>query len=277
MIDTNLSLYERTRRVAKALLAIHSGVTKKYELKYNMLDLLIECREAEQPVQFSSREIDALQSIAVEYLMKGIEPIGLVAVMAFGGAKDYKYEIPSPFKIEPIFKVKVFHPHNIVISLLDDIGVYEAGEYPVYRDFGRLSLFDQHDTLRSGIIIVTNKRVLVVGSTIPSPKSRTFRIYYPNWTKMPYIDAIDYISNQAIENVKPIAGSVSAQWSGKYIESKKRVLYGPYFFKFDLPKEMKKREGSIDLFVSPHDFGNDDIAERVQELTKQISFMMSSL
>ena len=270
------TLFERVVNAAEAAFSYHTGATKKLESDYSLADVLLECMRMEESISFSTEQLDEIERLALRSLNGGIAPLALPALMAFGGASDFKYSLESSFRIPPIFQCEpVVHPNNILISLLDKVGVFESGEYPIYRDWGSLSLIKRKLSIRSGVIVVTNTRVLVVGSSLY--ESKKYRMYYDNWKDMPYLDALDFIHYENLEDASIQADFIPIKWAGRYFEVKKREFYGPYYARYGLPDSVKVKEERIDIFISPHDFGNNDVSKRTHELGEQILSMRNSL
>ncbi len=270
------TLFERVVNAAEAAFSYHTGATKKLESDYSLVDILLECMRMKESILFSTKQLDEFERLALRSLNGGIAPLALPALMAFGGASDFKYSLESSFIIPPIFQCEpVVHPNNILISLLDKAGVFENGEYPIYRDWGSLSLIKRKQGIRSGVIVVTNTRILIVGSSLY--KSKKYRLFYNNWKDMPYLDALDFIYYEDFEDASIQADFIPIRWAGRYFEVKKREFYGPYYLRYGMPDSVKVKEGIIDIFISPHDFGNNDVSKRTYELGEQALLMRNAL
>ena len=163
-------------------------------------------------------------------------------------------------------------------SILERAGVFVDDEAPLYHDGGNM-VFKNKESMRMGILFLTNKRLICVG-VYQGPLTHdttTYRVVYDNWENRPYLGALDYILLEQIRSIKSDYGltkkQVIMEYHTKYLKEKGYTIYGPLFFKFDRPKFTKMHEGSIDVSFQMYDprktrqLRQEELVRRVKQLS----------
>ena len=81
---------------------------------------------------------------------------------------------------------------------------------------------------------------------------------YENWEELSFIHSYDFLDFTGIKNVKSKWGfgkkTIEIEYMTKYAEEKGKTLFGPYFFKFELPKVSKFKEGVLRIEIELEKF-----------------------
>ncbi|MDF1537414.1 MAG: hypothetical protein P1Q69_00715 [Candidatus Thorarchaeota archaeon] len=142
-----------------------------------------------------------------------------------------------------------FHSH-----ILGHWGVFQKGEVVLLRDTCTV-LYGNGNLRRRGYIFVTDRRVIFLGEVrgLYSEHSDSTRFLYDDWEQLPYLQNYDFINLDQIVNIESKWGwtsrTLSIDCKVKHVVEKSRTIFGPYFFKWDLPKTHDVREGLVNIKV----------------------------
>jgi hypothetical protein len=192
-------------------------------------------------------------------------------------------EQPPSISLESVgqdeqFPYYLFRVPDIMASVLERAGVFMDGEAPLYHDGGNL-IFKNKESMRTGILFLTNRRLICVGvyQGALTHDTTTYRVMYDDWENKPYLGALDYIFLKQVRSVKSDYGftkkQVIMEYHTKYLKEKGYTIYGPLFFKFDRPKSAKMHEGSIDVSVQMSDprktrqLRQEELVRKVKQLS----------
>ncbi|MFQ5832303.1 MAG: hypothetical protein ACE5H4_06360 [Candidatus Thorarchaeota archaeon] len=221
-----------------------------------------------------SRFID----IGVALLEQGYPELGrdIPTLQLFGGILKvcgFVWETDSPFPeteyitrrfIEPLLR-----PNEVVVQV--EWGGCELGGF---------------NRLRSGHILVTTERVLVVGNDIIASTKVAERYYllYPDIEEKAYYGSLDYLPLEHVEEMELKWGLARKyiQMKLRDIESAKispRHFYGPLFFKFQLSDKVKEKRGDFQIKIRLGELASkraQDLKKRHETLAEKIRNLAES-
>ncbi|MDF1540193.1 MAG: hypothetical protein P1Q69_14965 [Candidatus Thorarchaeota archaeon] len=167
-------------------------------------------------------------------------------------------------------------------------GIFKEDEHIILSDIAAIH-FGNPNLFRVGTIFLTDQRLLVVGALNgPFLKNESsYRPLYDDWKSHPLLHMHDFVY---LRNIS----AANSEWNRtskfirvrsytRYAKEKGRTLYGPYFFKFDLPTTVKEEEGPLELLIELQDLPSsmfpkdwrktrqDIITEKIQEQLGNIS------
>ncbi|MDF1537604.1 MAG: hypothetical protein P1Q69_01705 [Candidatus Thorarchaeota archaeon] len=159
----------------------------------------------------------------------------------------------------PLADLTLVHPDlrwesNLEFKYLQMAGVVDDDELGHYTDLAYVHIGNRLST-RIAKFYLTNKRMVLVGpfDTAQVGNSSVFRLHYPDMLDKPYhaiIDYIDYNMISDLDNKWSWKGKlISFNYDTSYMQEKSRVLYGPLFFKMDLPKSIKNKQGQLKIDI----------------------------
>jgi len=226
-------------------------------------DLMIEIlRSALSPKGLPSLtegQIKKIRALAIELLVSE-EPgfsWDLTQVLALGGAPGYSGPLATTLELK--YRPEDGVPEGtermplVRASLLEELGVFEPGERPLYYDFGGLYIKSKRSG-REGTLYVTNERIIAVGPCIAWGESTLRHFYYADWEERPYLSSLYYVYIDQLMKPKRQRHEVKAKYHTKYWEEKERMLYGPYVFWAQLPSKLRIKEGDVDIYIVPTNF-----------------------
>lgn len=155
-------------------------------------------------------------------------------------------------------------PFDVMAVLLGDAGVFEPDETPLYYEWGILGVNEKTEG-RAGLLLLTNKRLIAAGGYATTGRSYD-RLFYDDWKEKPYLSAVDYVFLDGLNKLELKKDCIRAQYRTKYVSERTWTLYGPYFFKFDLPKRVKVKDGKVRIFAYIHD---EDPRLKIHDIIKE--------
>lgn len=213
-----------------------------------LLDLTIEYYE--NPIPFTRSEVEKVRELAIRLLNS--EEGGpfelLTRTLAKGGEGGNHVETLLERDLEGRLAAG-----PVAASLLDQAGVLQSDETPLYFDYGGLCLKSKK-TGRYGVMFLTNKRIIVVGGIAGSLERTSRRFFYDDWKEKPHVSSLDYVYLDRLMNIQKKKEEIKAKYHTKYWEVKQRTFYGPYFFRVDLPSKTSTHEGDVDVIIVPMGF-----------------------
>ncbi|MDF1540962.1 MAG: hypothetical protein P1Q69_18850 [Candidatus Thorarchaeota archaeon] len=174
-----------------------------------------------------------------------------------------------------------FQMEHYFINILKKKGLLLDDEYPILTDPAIIH-FDSRLSSRWGALTLTNRNLVHRGtySGIEVGNNTLKRLYYDNIENMPCLTYFDFLSYDNIESVEYFWNwrqkKIEIQYRTRYIESKSRTLYGPYFFKAGLPASVKVKEGVLKMEIILMEIPSPDLSEklrleRVYEILKDLT------
>ncbi|MDF1539124.1 MAG: hypothetical protein P1Q69_09480 [Candidatus Thorarchaeota archaeon] len=170
-------------------------------------------------------------------------------------------DIFPDLKREPPFFPSLRYEDSYIVHILRQWGVFAPDERVIISDVGNLTMGSQN--LRRGdTLFVTDRRIVCMGNLSGPfvPSAPSYRFLYDNWEEQPHIQVYDYLDFGNIKNIQSHWSRgkkiIEIEYQSKYVKEKGRTIYGPYFFKLDLPKTEKIEEGilntKLDLVEIPY-------------------------
>lgn len=251
---------------------------KRNDKLHSLVVELIHKKTSVIPKQDDS---ERLMSMALEQLLQGDGNAFTALMMASAICR----ESPLSFQLERVGQEEeaasfVYRIPEAIAEALSQAGVFMEGEVLHYCDYGDLSLKNR-ENIRKGFLFLTNQRLLTVGA-LQGPlfhDTTAYRILYDDRESQPYLGSLDYIHLNRIRSIRSDYGflkkQVTIEYDTKYIKEKGRTLYGPLFFKADLPTKTKIEEGPIDVLIQITE-PMDTRKMRQEELVRRIERLRHS-
>ncbi len=232
--------------------------------------------------RFSTNEVNNLYSKSIPFLENGCtDTYGCILILvALCGPQD-PVQLFESILHETSADPRMFRVEAIRFELLRHNSIVAPDETPLYYDF--VSMFPGDDkAYRKGSVILTNKRILMFGAhNGPVFHDATvFRLLYSDLENHQYLESIDYLELDRIESVTSewswSKKQIVIQYNTRYLKEKGRTIYGPLFFKADLPKKVTVEEGVLPIIIrldnlhfpdAPKDF----LRKRQVELIRRIN------
>ncbi|MHA1850859.1 MAG: hypothetical protein ACTSW8_06320, partial [Candidatus Thorarchaeota archaeon] len=201
-------------------------------------------------ISFNAEQESFVKKSAVEHLNMGKrgEFLTLCHILSCTGTKLHRAPTSTSLTHYSAFKVGCVRPFDIAIDLLTKAGVFHSDEKILYYDVGVLGV-QKKDVGRSGLLIITNKRLVAVGGYAFSLRDKRHKLYYGD-LREPYLSCVDFVSLDKLENVELKKNEIRAKYYTEYLIEKKKTFYGPYFFRFDLPTSVKVKSGTMKIIIS---------------------------
>ena len=186
----------------------------------------------------------------------------LVRIVAYSTPREEIPHVPVhevyPIKDEPPTYETLRYENDFLAYTFTEWGIISRDENVVIHDIGRI-LFGSPNLRRSDILFLTDRRLVCVGY-VQGPyfhDKPSCRLLYDNWEELPYLHAYDFLMFDKIERIESKYGwgkkVVEMDYRTKYAEEKGKTLYGPYFFKYDLPKVKTIRDGLLRVEIELDD------------------------
>ncbi|MDF1540945.1 MAG: hypothetical protein P1Q69_18765 [Candidatus Thorarchaeota archaeon] len=150
------------------------------------------------------------------------------------------------------------YTEEYIAHVLKQWGIFKEDEHIILSDIGALH-FGNPNLYRVGTIFLTDQRLLVVGALNgPFLKNESsYRPLYDDWESHPLLHMHDFVYMRNISGIRPewkrSSKVIRVQSRIRYAKEKGRTLYGPYFFKFDMPTTVKEEEGPLELLIELQD------------------------
>ncbi len=168
--------------------------------------------------------------------------------------EDQRRVVPK----NPLISFNDMYVH--AFEFLQENNVLEDREKLEYCEIGDLFIGNK-SIVRGGMLLFTDKRMVLFGRK-GSPAfhdNEVYRLTYDGWEERPEVNCFDYIRYDDIESVELKYGSsVIIKHRAKYLREKGTTLYGPLFFKFDLPKKVETRTGVLESEIRLMDLVKKD-------------------
>ncbi|MFX1415607.1 MAG: hypothetical protein ACFFC0_02295 [Promethearchaeota archaeon] len=239
-------------KARQALQEILASKTFDHPARQVLFDLVMEMQDHEHPLEDS--HMRELRECVLDLLgtHRTASFGALVLILSHGGAKGYPLdELETSLEVDPSTpRPGKEHHVSIQLSILDEAGVFEESERLLYWDYGGMHIKDK-DSGRRGIIFLTDRCVFVFGTFGAIFDKTDRRLLYNDWEGKQYLTSLDYLYLADLLRIEHKKDQVKVRVHAKYVEEKKRTLYGPYFFTFDLPKTAKVRVGEVDISIKP--------------------------
>jgi hypothetical protein len=162
----------------------------------------------------------------------------------------------------------------LIVDIMKYGHIVSSDEVALYYD-DVWAYFEDSQSYRAGGIILTPDRMLLEGSYVFSDIGRatSIRIYYDDWESRPYLASVDFLDYKNIKSIQPVwkftAKEIKIVYHTKYVRQKSQILYGPYFFKFNLGKSTDIREGDLNIRIVPPPYA-DGKKERHQATAEKL-------
>lgn len=162
------------------------------------------------------------------------------------------------------------------IHILKKEGILEADEEPLYWD-QTITNFDSRLSTWIGHTTFTDRRLVIRGtySSIPTGYGTLKRIYHDGMQDKSYLQNLEILEYGGVSDIKMEwswrSKKVEFMYLTKYLEEKARTLYGPLFFKAQLPSSIKVKEGKLlveVIFDKRAPAGRDPVEFRKNRTTK---------
>lgn len=269
---------DNSEMMQKAAKAVAIDDMKKRNNK--LRSLVAELFHKKTSVIPAQEDSEQLVSLALEELIRGDGNAFTALVMAASVCRESS---PS-FQLERVgqdesIPTVVHKVPELMVEALSRAGVFKEGEIPNYYDEADMSLKNK-DAIRMGFLFLTDRRLICVG-VLQGPlfhDTTAYRILYDDRESQPYLGALDYIYLDRIRSIRSDYGflkkRVTIEYDTKCIKEKGRTLYGPLFFKADLPTKTKIEEGPIDVLIQitePMDtrkMRQEELVKRIEQLRK---------
>ncbi|TET11351.1 MAG: hypothetical protein E3J86_03205, partial [Candidatus Thorarchaeota archaeon] len=188
-----------------------------------------------------------LQQTALDHLKMGNRGkfFDLCSILAYAGLTSE--EVETSITHHSDYKIGYTKPFEIAISLLDEAGVFEDGEFPVYYDYGALAL-QKKGVGRKGLLVLTNRRIIVAGNYSRIERKK-YKLFY-GAQRDPYLSKVDYVWLDRLQDIEMRKNEIKMKYNAEYVVEKDRTFYGPYFFTFDLPPSIKVKSGEVKVIIS---------------------------
>ena len=209
----------------------------------------LRCEAFIEDISLTTQEADLVREAAVEHLQMGDKNQFLILcdILAYTGTLSQREATDTSLTLYPFLKDGCTNPNDIAIDLLHIAGVFESDEEVLYYDNGVLGV-QKKDVGRTGLVILTNRRIVAVGGFFEGFGSKWHRLFYGD-LREPYLSTVDFVYLDRLEKIELKKDKIQAKYDTEYIVEKERTFYGPYFFKFDLPTSVKVKSGTVKVFV----------------------------
>ncbi len=209
----------------------------------------LRCEAFIEDISLTTQEVDWVREAALEHLQMGDKSQFLILcdILAYTGTRSQREATDTLLTLYPYLKDGCTNPNDIAIDLLHIAGVFESGEEVLYHDNGVLGV-QKKDVGRTGLVILTNRRIVAVGGFFEGFGSKWHRLFYGD-LREPYLSTVDFVYLDRMEKIELKKDKIQAKYDTEYIVEKERTFYGPYFFKFDLPTSVKVKSGTVKVFV----------------------------
>ncbi|MDF1538361.1 MAG: hypothetical protein P1Q69_05615 [Candidatus Thorarchaeota archaeon] len=245
---------------------------------------LKSCIEAvvQRNITFTGEQIQHLLDIGVELFSSDFQNYveGIMDLILKGS--DYEPRT----KMEHTHKPYSSDPReNRVWDLMVD--VMKRGEI-IPQDTNALfcdimvGYFGNKDSQRDGVAIFTDTQIILTGRFAAWTQGRAtnHQLYYEDYENKPYLASVDFIDYDKIESVEPVwkmtSKGIKLKYRTKYVKTKNRVLYGPYFFKFDLAKKIDAIDGVLDITIQSSPY-HEDSKQRHEAIVKKLMGLLSGI
>ncbi|MDF1541229.1 MAG: hypothetical protein P1Q69_20190 [Candidatus Thorarchaeota archaeon] len=167
---------------------------------------------------------------------------------------EKRIEAPTTAQIPDGHKLKWLP--NVQFEHLRKLGAVTGDEKALYSDLLVVHFGDRLST-RIGNAYLTNKRILIAGNINNAiiGNSSTYRLCYPDLSEKAFYGLIDFLDYHRISELKNNWGMrgkyISFNYETSYLQEKGRTLYGPLFFKMDLPTSTKVKQGQLKIDIIP--------------------------
>lgn len=171
---------------------------------------------------------------------------------------------------------KRFNIPGAEAKLLQEAGVLQQNESVSYWDRAHM-YFGDKEIDRVGSLFLTDKRILVVGELLSTARrgGAVYRIYYDDWERQPFLDALDYIYMNQVRLI-----SAEGDWRShgieltvatKHIKDKIQNLSNPSFFKAKSPISLTATEGPVKILLEARKLsGAEDPRVRHEALLRRL-------
>lgn len=136
------------------------------------------------------------------------------------------------------------------INILKREGVLAADEQPLYWEYILMHLGNRLSS-RYGHTTFTNRHLVIRGpfSGVSMGGNPINRLYYDRIEWKPYLENLDILDYDRMSNLNMkwslFSKKIEFRYKTRFLEAKERVVYGPLFFKAQLPVSVKLKEGSL--------------------------------
>ncbi|MDF1541132.1 MAG: hypothetical protein P1Q69_19700 [Candidatus Thorarchaeota archaeon] len=166
----------------------------------------------------------------------------------------------------------------LVVDLMKRGGIIPEKTDTIYCDEVMVK-FGGGDSTREGYAILTDSQIILAGryNSRDIGRATGYQIYYNDYETKPYLASVDFIDYNRIESVEPkwkfTSKGIALKYRTKYVKTKSRVLYGPLFFKFDLPKKINAIDGVLDITVQSNPYHKES-KKRHEATSKKLLELM---
>ena len=228
----------------------------------------------ENGIRFSDEEVFRLMDSGLHlFVTDHQDHIRPVLDMILKGS-DYevktRMELSYPLRDDP----REIRYWDLMVDVMKRGNIIPMEEKAIYCD-SVWTYFENSDCWRSGSMILTPERIVLVGlyAFMDIGRATSIRIYYDDWESRPYLASVDFLYYKNIKSVQPIwkftTKEIKIVYHTKYVRQKSQILYGPYFFKFNLGKSTDIREGDLNIRIVPPPYA-DGKKERHQATAEKL-------
>lgn len=241
------SYFDRLRNALEGLERCLQEDEKYWE--YSGAVLLLKHEALLTDISLSQEQISFVKETALEHLKMGEKNVflDLCTILSYSGYRPVIEKVDTSLTLHPDYREDCPTPFNVAIELLGIAGVFDVDEAIRCYDRGTLGI-EKKDTGRSGLIILTDKRIIAVGG-FSSFSDKRHKLFYGN-LREPFLSAIDFIHLEHTREIELKNKEIKMKYDTEYLIEKDRTFYGPYFFKFDLPISVKAKSGTVRVLIT---------------------------
>jgi hypothetical protein len=244
--------FDRIVQAAEWVRDSNRGVTAEATPKPHLRGIYAEYLDKD--FHLSPSQIQTFSELAIDILFSGggWEFLNMSHILAFGGATGFDGPLETALEVDPFSpREGIVHPHRIAISLLQEAGVLEPTETPLFHDRAHLHV-KKTDSPRTGMLLLTEDRIIVVGFWVPWI-SGGFRLYYDDWKEKEWTRSLDHVYFGHIQEPQVRKNRLQFKYATRYIQVKKSTFYGPYWVRFNYPDRIIPREGKVSVILEAQD------------------------
>lgn len=201
-------------------------------------------------ISFDREQESFLREMALEHLKMGEKNVflDLCSILAYTGNRSVGEKVQTSLTHYMEFKEGCPSPFDVSISLLAEAGVFEPDEEILFYESGTIGV-QKKNIGRSGVIILTDRRIIAVGDFAGGIRSKRQKLYYGD-LREPYLSTVDFVRLDRAMDFELKKDEIKMRYDTEYVVEKDRTFYGPYFFKFDLPTSVKVKSGIVQVFIT---------------------------
>ena len=248
-----LPYFERLKRTLDGLEMCVYDDDEYWGLSVSISDLRYEAHQ--KVISLNKEQESFVRKAALEHLKMGIKSkfLDLISILAYTGTIREGEKFETSLTHHPYFKDGCSSPFEIAIDLLVSAGVFETDEIVRFYDRGTIGV-KKKDVGRSGVLILTDRRIICAGGFATGASSKTHKLFYGDMRE-PYLSTVDFIRLERAKDIELKKNEIRMKYDTEYIVEKERTFYGPYFFTFDLPTSIKVKKGTVKVTITLGELG----------------------